>query len=90
MFDVQWYAVVKEFGHLIKNVGWVSGFWQFTYIQHKFPAYTNDYVDLFPWLGVVCIGMWMAWPGNHSLSIYLLHQPVLFAVFGCIAYLSNI
>jgi uncharacterized membrane protein len=92
------------------NVGWVSDFWPFTYIQHKLPAYTNDYVGLFPWLGVVCIGMWlastsflqndplqrlkhnswMAWPGNHSLSIYLLHQPALFAVFGFIAYLSNI
>ena len=22
---MQWYAVVEEFGHLIKNVGWVSG-----------------------------------------------------------------
>jgi peptidoglycan/LPS O-acetylase OafA/YrhL len=32
---------------------------------------------------------WMAWPGNHSLAIYLVHQPALFAMFGLIAYLSN-
>jgi uncharacterized membrane protein len=93
----------------IYNAGWVSDFWPFTYVEHKLPSYTNDYVGLFPWLGMVCLGIWlastaffqqdplhklknntwMAWPGNHSLAIYLLHQPVLFVIFGLIAYLSN-
>lgn len=72
---------------------------------------TEDYVPLFPWIGVLWIGYglarsqllkqklhpdssvgatalasskptsrglkWVAWLGRHSLSIYLLHQPVI-------------
>ncbi len=66
--------------------------------------YTEDYVPVFPWLGVVwwglALGRWLqlrqqqllagplpraaaplAWLGRHSLSYYLLHQPVLFVAF---------
>ena len=68
---------------------------------------TEDYVPVFPWLGVLWWGMaaaqwWLArganpvltalnrvwmlgWMGRHSLSYYMLHQPVLLgllAVFG--------
>jgi uncharacterized membrane protein len=32
--------------------------------------------------------VWFAWPGKHSLVIYLVHQPLFFAIFGTIAYLS--
>ena len=32
---------------------------------------------------------WIAWPGKHSLVIYLVHQPLFFAIFGAIAYLSS-
>ncbi|WP_313077265.1 heparan-alpha-glucosaminide N-acetyltransferase [Melaminivora sp.] len=62
--------------------------------------YTEDYVPVFPWLGVVwwglALGRWLlarpsqplagplpagaaplAWLGRHSLSYYMLHQPVM-------------
>ena len=82
----------------------VSSLWPFTHIRESLPTYSNDYVGLFPWLGVVFLGIflastsiiksdpfktfqhhsWLAWPGKHSLLIYLLHQPLFFAVFGAI------
>jgi len=91
----------------IYNIGGVSGMWPFTYIQDHLPEYSNDYVGLFPWLGVVFVGIWLAstpfvkndplqhlkrhtwiaFPGKHSLVIYLVHQPAFFAIFGLIAYL---
>jgi len=91
------------------NIGAVSEKWPFTYILDHLPEYSNDYVGLFPWLGVVFVGIWSAsllfvkndpllnlkkhtwivFPGKHSLVIYLVHQPVLFAIFGLIAYLSE-
>jgi len=93
----------------IYNIGWVSDIWPFTYIRHYLPAYTNDYVGLFPWLGVVLVGIWFAstaylrndplkhfekhtWialPGKHSLVIYLVHQPIFFAIFGLITLLPE-
>lgn len=72
-------------------LGWVS----------RLPI-TEDYVPVFPWLGVMWWGMaaaqwWLAhgatpvlaglnrvrllgWLGRHSLSYYMLHQPVLLGV----------
>ncbi len=94
---------------IIYNIGLVSGLWPFIYIRDLLPRYSNDYVGLFPWLGVVFIGIWLAsiaflrndplkyfsentWialPGKHSLVIYLVHQPLFFAIFGLISYLSE-
>lgn len=76
--------------------------WPFDLFFDNLPRYTNDYVALFPWLGMVFLGVviahstwfladpclkhidqnkvsakYLVWPGQHSLSIYLLHQPVL-------------
>lgn len=76
---------------------------------------TNDYVPLFPWFGLVLIGIvagrlglprltasdigrWratsrpgrtVATAGRHSLAVYLIHQPVLLAVFSGIAALTG-
>lgn len=93
----------------IYNMGWMSGLWPFIYIRDILPSYSNDYVGLFPWLGVVFIGIWFAsttflrndplqrfskhtWialPGKHSLVIYLIHQPLFFAIFGAVSYASK-
>jgi uncharacterized membrane protein len=80
--------------------GMFSQRWPFHLLFDDLPAYTNDYVAIIPWLGVVFFGISLAhtkwfkndplqkfprlasskaliWPGQHSLSIYLLHQPIL-------------
>lgn len=77
--------------------------WPFHLVFDGLPKYTNDYVAIFPWLGMVFIGVFIAhsqwfqsdplrtnnssarstllvWPGQHSLSIYLLHQPIMMGV----------
>lgn len=77
--------------------------WPFDLLSNSLPQYTNDYVAIFPWLGMVFIGVYIAhskwfnadplkpliqehsgrsllyltWPGQHSLRIYLLHQPIM-------------
>ncbi|MDO6692964.1 heparan-alpha-glucosaminide N-acetyltransferase [Aliiglaciecola sp. 3_MG-2023] len=86
------------------NLNWVGSIWPFQPIRHLLPGYTNDYVGLFPWTGVVLIGIWLAYQdwflrdpartlarskivlfaSKHSLIIYLVHQPILFAIFGLI------
>lgn len=84
--------------------GLLSPLWPFQYIDRFLPAYTEDFVPLFPWLGVAFLGIAagalahrgaqqftlsnmisralapLAFAGRHSLTIYLLHQPVLFAL----------
>jgi uncharacterized membrane protein len=81
--------------------GAVESRWPFDALfTGKLPAYTNDYVAIFPWLGLVFLGIFLGhskwfiadplkqlqglpsqtlliWPGQHSLSIYLLHQPLI-------------
>jgi uncharacterized membrane protein len=85
----------------------VSGIWPFTSIRTYLPSYSNDYVGIFPWLGLVFLGIglgasnwfksdplrrfkkysFLAKPGQHSLIIYLLHQPLFFGIFGLLALL---
>lgn len=80
--------------------------WPFHLFFEGLPKYTNDYVAIFPWLGMVFVGVsiahsqwfqsdplanqkicydsksssWIVWPGQHSLSIYLLHQPIMMGI----------
>lgn len=89
------------------NLGWMTSIWPFQPIRHLLPAYTNDYVGLFPWTGIVLVGIWLAYQpwftndplsqygeskwvlfaSRHSLIIYLVHQPILFGIFGSVSLL---
>lgn len=97
-------------------VGWVPYGWPLNLIS-GLPEYTEDFVSLFPWLGVACLGVglgeylanqterletWstfklsgmigkgVSFAGQRSLSIYMLHQPVLFALIISTAFLFRI
>ena len=87
--------------------------WPFDLLFTGLPSYTNDYVAIQPWLGVVFLGVsiahsswlksdplksflttltpkrqkYLLWPGQHSLSIYLLHQPIMLGLLALIAML---
>ncbi|PCI63272.1 MAG: hypothetical protein COB35_01375 [Gammaproteobacteria bacterium] len=88
-----------------EQFGLLSKHWPFYYFNDLLPSYTTDYVPLFPWLGVILLGISLAhsqwfnttfftktkftntkllkkltFVGKHSLLIYLLHQPLLFAI----------
>lgn len=88
---------------IVGFAGWVKPRWPFDIFFANLPSYTNDYVAIFPWLGMVFIGItlghspwfksdplkhlqqrqyskYAVWPGQHGLSIYLLHQPILIAL----------
>lgn len=87
-------------------LGWLPRRWPFDYMS-GLPAYTEDFVPLFPWLGVACLGLaigqWIlssptlltnlsqirrddglgravTFSGKRSLLIYMVHQPILFAI----------
>ena len=97
-------------GHLVQ-VNWFESIWLhwLGLMAEKRPAL--DYVPIFPWFGMVLIGVFLGhlflsssklneiaardlssndktrlsgllqWAGKHSLVIYLVHQPILFAGF---------
>lgn len=77
--------------------------WPFHLVFDSLPRYTNDYVQISPWFGVVLLGIYFSQTGwirddvmayklpsvcrpwverisRHSLGIYLIHQPILFAM----------
>ena len=88
-------------------IGWLPRRWPFDFIT-ALPGYTEDFVPLFPWLGVAFLGLafsqWLrdsqtllgqltmirrddglgrviSFSGKRSLWIYMIHQPILFAIF---------
>ena len=104
-------SLVFVLGHLVKTPS-LDPIWfhWLGMVETKRPAL--DYVPLFPWFGIVLIGVtlghwlinteqgkkvalfevgkikglgvvskWMELSGQHSLIIYLVHQPLMFGIF---------
>ncbi len=102
-------SVIVVFGIAYSNL-WFDQRWVQWIGLMTYKPITEDYVPLFPWLGIVFVGMFLgkaflrmrakgklsvqrqnkevlspsaglllvpAWIGQHSLAIYLLHQPLL-------------
>lgn len=47
---------------LLFQLNYLTTYWPFTYINEHIPNYTTDYVPLFPWLGIILLGI----PFAHS------------------------
>lgn len=86
------------------NLDLLSYRWPFDLISELlptlFPQQTEDYVPVFPWIGVCLLGIgiaglfnlsiiqhylnwipnWISKIGRHGLVIYLVHQPLFFAI----------
>ncbi len=96
-------------------LGWLPRRWPFDFIS-SLPDYTEDFVPLFPWLGVACLGLalsqWLrqskpvldrlarisyddglgqaiSFSGKRSLWIYMIHQPILFAILIGVGWIIN-
>ena len=86
----------------------ITSKWPFNLWELGLPASPNDYVALFPWIGVVLLGIGVGlffvkgfdpcaslklstkftFLGRHSLMVYVLHQPLFFAILGSVYWLT--
>ncbi|MHB1677369.1 MAG: heparan-alpha-glucosaminide N-acetyltransferase [Sulfuriferula sp.] len=111
-FNLALGSAIAVFGIVYSNTLFDKPWLQWIGLMTYKPV-TEDYVPLFPWLGVVFIGLFLgklffrtklreaipalklkkqdlnpptlwvnspAWLGRHSLTIYLLHQPLLIGI----------
>lgn len=82
------------------KLGWLESNRPFNLFNEHLPRFTEDFVPLFPWLGVCLLGVAagqllplekidnalptlpkaLGFLGRHGLIIYLIHQPLLFAI----------
>ncbi|GAC23711.1 hypothetical protein GMES_1412 [Paraglaciecola mesophila KMM 241] len=97
-------ATVGVFTVVLFLTGVVTSKWPFNFWELGLPPSPNDYVALFPWTGVVLLGIGLGhlfekgldpgaslklstkitFLGRHSLAVYVLHQPIFFAILGAI------
>jgi uncharacterized membrane protein len=86
----------------------ITSKWPFNLWELGLPSSPNDYVALFPWIGVVLLGIGVGhffvkgfdpcaslklstkftFLGRHSLMVYVLHQPLFFAILGSVYWLT--
>jgi uncharacterized membrane protein len=86
----------------------ITSKWPFDLWELGLPSSPNDYVALFPWIGVVLLGIGVGhffvkgfdpcaslklstkftFLGRHSLMVYVLHQPLFFAILGSVYWLT--
>ena len=87
----------------------ITSKWPFNLWELGLPSSPNDYVALFPWIGVVLLGIGVGhffvkgfdpcaslklstkftFLGRHSLMVYVLHQPLFFAILGSVYWLTS-
>lgn len=85
---------------------WFFYRWPFYFLSFVPQGISQDFVPIFPWLGVAFLGVGLAplarfltfnlpestsflkFIGNHSLIIYLLHQPILFGLLKAYKFIS--
>ena len=87
----------------------ITSKWPFNLWELGLPSSPNDYVALFPWIGVVLLGIGVGhffvkgfdpcaslklstkftFLGRHSLMVYVLHQPLFFALLGSIYWFTQ-
>ena len=86
----------------------ITSKWPFNLWELGLPSSPNYYVALFPWIGVVLLGIGVGhffvkgfdpcaslklstkftFLGRHSLMVYVLHQPLFFAILGSVYWLT--
>ncbi|MSR86954.1 DUF1624 domain-containing protein [Candidatus Peribacteria bacterium] len=75
---VDYFPLIPWFGVVL--IGYALGY--FFYVGHRSDILRPERPR---WIHTI---RWMTWPGHHALLIYLLHQPILLAILGCVGYVG--